>query len=437
MEVFFKNIFWKLPLPLANKHKLRTLLQKLQKPEKDSTPISESNIRLVSNEESISYIYQILSLPTFRAEGYCDFIEHKAPNNNETKLIAYYLPQFHPTEKNDLWWGKGTTEWTNVSKAVPQYLGHLQPKLPGELGYYDLRLPEVMHRQIELAKNYGINVFAFYHYWFDGERILEKPLNMFMKNKSMDIQFCICWANENWTRRFTGTNNDVLMRMSETEESYQCFIHDAIYYLKDERYFTIDNKLVIVVYRPSLVPNPRKVLKYWRRIVQEAVGKQLYIVASLGASIDIDWTNYGFDALSQFQPGSIADKAKDITKKVKPIRTDFCGTVYDYKDLVQNEKFNLNSLQIKKYPAVMPAWDNTARRNNQGFIYDGSTPELYEQWLRKAIHYAKRNESIEEPIVFINAWNEWGEGAYLEPDRTYGYAYLEATWRAKNGIKPI
>jgi len=393
-------------------------------------------VRKISEDESLSFIYQILSLPTFRAEDYCDFIEHNdnVLNNNETKLIAYYLPQFHPTEKNDLWWGRGTTEWTNVSKAVPQYSGHLQPKLPGELGFYDLRLPEVMFRQIELAQNYGIDAFSFYFYWFDGERILERPLDMFIQHKSMNFKFCICWANENWTKRFSGTNTDVLMQMSDTEDSYKRFILDAIPYLEDERYFTIDNRLLLIIYRPSLVPNPREVLKYWRKTVNDLIGKQLYIIASVGASVDIDWTKYGFDALSQFQPGSISNKVKDITKKVNPIRKDFDGIVYDYRDIIQNEKLDLNNLKIKKYPAVMPAWDNTARRNNKGIIYHGSTPDLYARWLRKAIEYAKSNERLEEPIVFLNAWNEWGEGAYLEPDRTYGYAYLEATWKAKNGI---
>ncbi|MFA4979991.1 MAG: glycoside hydrolase family 99-like domain-containing protein [Sphingobacterium sp.] len=430
IEDTFKRIFWKLPISLNVKKRLKKILAK---PENEDRDIISSNvIRRTSEDESVLYKYQILSLPTFREKSYCKFVEHSAVSNNKAKLVAYYLPQFHPNDKNDLWWGRGTTEWTNVSKAVPQYIGHLQPKLPGELGYYDLRLPEIMHRQIELAKNYGISVFSFYYYWFDGERILEKPLDMFIKHKNMNIQFCICWANENWTKRFSGTNTDVLMRMSEKEDSYKQFIDDVIPYLKDERYFAIDDRLVIVIYRPSLVPNHMEVFKYWRKTVKEAVGKQLYIIGSQEARIVIDWTKYGFDAISQFQPGSISGEAKDITVEMNPVRTDFSGIVYDYEDIVQNGKFGLNSAKIKKYPAVMPAWDNTARRNHKGIIYHGSRPELYEKWLKKAINYAKDNGILEEPIIFINAWNEWGEGTYLEPDRTYGYAYLEATWNALN-----
>jgi len=427
IENELKKTFWKLPLSIGIKKKLKAILSKA---ESEDLEVSYNSIKNIDAKELKEYIFNILQLPSSKSDEFVGYIEHNSLIERKAKIVAYYLPQFHPTEKNDLWWGKGTTEWNNVSKAVPQYPGHIQPKLPGELGFYDLRIPAVMDRQIQLAKNYGIDVFSFYYYWFDGERILEKPLDMFIENKQFDIEFCLCWANENWTKRFSGTNTDILMKMSETEESYKKFIHDALSYLKDQRYYMINDKLVLVIYRPSLIPNHKEVLSYWRDVVYAELDKELYIIASSESRIDIDWTKFGFDAMSQFQPNALSNDIKEITSKINPIRKDFSGTIYDYEDIVINQKYGFKNSTEKKYPAVMPRWDNTARRDYKGIIYHGSSPILYKRWLKRAIEYANNNKSLDIPMIFINAWNEWGEGAYLEPDKEYGYAFLEATWQS-------
>lgn len=422
-----KRLFWKLPVPSSLREQLRlhyaTIKEKNEKQE-------NKNISLRSIADLNAYTHQVLTIPTARSEQYRAFKKNK-PIHADTRIIAYYLTQFHPNIQNDNWWGKGTTEWTNVSKAVPQYPGHYQPRLPGELGYYDLRLRENMQRQIELAKNYGVNTFCFYYYWFDGKRLLERPMNMFLQDKTLDIEFCICWANENWTKRFSGTNTDILMKVGETSESCINFIYNILNVLNDERYYCINEKPVLVIYRPSMIKNTREVLSAWRKIIFEHIQKELYIIAVQEKGDDHDWCHDGYDAETEFQPKRINNIAKDITEQMGCIRKDFQGAIYDYEDLVRNRKYVICKNTTKKvYPAVMPMWDNTARRNNKGLIYHGSSPELYGMWLKDAIHTVQQNTKIEDNAVFINAWNEWGEGAYLEPDRYWGYAYLEATYKA-------
>lgn len=349
-------------------------------------------------------------------------------------LAAYYLTQYHPNIQNDTWWGKGTTEWNNVNQAVPQFIDHYQPRKPGELGYYDLRLKENMVRQIELAKNYGISEFCFYYYWFDGERLLERPLDMFLKNRDLDIEFSYCWANENWTKRFSGTDAGALMKITQSVESYSKFIDSVLNDMLDSRYHRIDGKPILSVYRPSSIPNPSEVLKIWRHKAKEKIGVDLYLVAVMEPNNKNDWIAIGFDALTEFQPRSVENECKEISKDVKPIRKDFSGKVYDYEDLVRNKRYCLN-FDKKCYPAIMPMWDNTARRNHRGTIFHGSTPDLYKQWLENVIKNVNKNSRLDEKRIFINAWNEWGEGAYMEPDYGYGYAYLQATYDALLGRK--
>lgn len=376
------------------------------------------------------YLEYIIESYNRKSPEYKEFTAH-SNKNEEIDIVAYYLTQYHPNEKNDEWWGKGVTEWNNVNQAVPQFVGHYQPRKPGELGYYDLRIKENMKRQIELAQNYGVNVFCYYYYWFDGERLLEDPLNLFLNNKDLNMKFFYCWANENWTRRYSGTNEDVLMKITPEEHNYKKFIESVISNFKDERYYKINNKPVISIYRPSLIPNAKEVLEYWRRRVRQEIGKEIYIIAVQEKDSTVDWTNFGFDAETEFQPKQIQHNCKDITDTVKVVRKDFSGKIYDYRELVKNKKYVINeNLKKKVYPAVMPMWDNTARRNFRGMIYHNSSPSLYKEWLYNAIKNARNNKKIEKTIVFLNAWNEWGEGAYLEPDSYYGYAYLEATYEA-------
>lgn len=432
MKNKLKKIFWKLPISGTLKEKLRVIYaeKKFQKEDLDK----EDFLCINDGEELKSYAKYVLDMPTKLSKYYKEYREHETLKDTSI-LVAYYLTQYSPDEHNDLWWGKGTTEWNNVSKAIPQFVGHRQPLLPGELGFYDLRLKEVMQRQIEIAKNYGVNVFSFYYYWFADERILEKPLNMFLNDKTLDMKFMFCWANENWTRRFSGTDAGVLIGMDNTVDNYKNFIHEIMPYLEDERYFRISGKPVLQIYRPTLIPEVQKVIDYWREEVQKNYGCDLYIIATQTKDISKDWICKGFDAENEWMPVSVQIQAKEITNKYKPIRKDFQGEIYDYKDLVEKKKYVVSENRKRKvYPAVMPSWDNTARRNNKGLIWMNSTPQLYKDWLVNTLKEVNERKDLDVPLVFINAWNEWGEGAYLEPDKEYGYAYLESTWEAKKEV---
>lgn len=428
MKAFLKKLFWRLPISKKLKRKIseKRYARMLAKEDiYDTQGICKIN---EDPELDAAYARYVVSRYKKKSPDYCAYKDH-GPYETNMKLIAFYLTQYHPNNFNDQWWGKGTTEWNNVNQAVPQYLGHYQPRKPGELGYYDLRLKEVMQRQIELAKNYGIGAFCFYYYWFDGTRMLEAPLNLFLENKDLDMPFFYCWANENWTKKFTGNDNGVLIGVTQTKENYIAFIDSVIEDLQDSRYFTIDGKPVLSIYRAELLPEISEVLETWREKVRKAIGKELYLIAVQGRDVDVDWVSRGFDAESEFQPKQVMDftpKREDI----RFIRKDFAGVVYDYKALVEQRLYKKNyTLQKKVYPAVAPMWDNSPRRDFRGMIFDGSTPELYKQWLKDAMAFVRANDSVEN-IVFLNAWNEWGEGAYLEPDEYYGYAYLEATAQA-------
>ena len=431
--LLLKKIYWKLPINSHTKENLRSLYA-------DRKEINEENIinklKISGRALKDDYIVDVLKIPERKSEHYKEYYEYEnVSKSKESIYIAYYLTQYHPNKQNDEWWGKGVTEWTNVSKAVPQFVGHDQPKLPGELGFYDLRIKDNMLRQIDLAKNYGIDVFCYYYYWFNGDRLLEKPLNMFLEDENMNMPFCICWANENWTRRFSGTNVGILMKINESTKSCKQFIHDIIDVIKDSRYFCINERPVILVYRPSLIQDPQLVLGYWRSEAIKSTSKNIYIIAVQEKDAETNWTEFGFDAETEFQPKQLINFSKEITAEIKPIRADFEGNVYDYEDIVENTRYNkVNHMLKKVYKAAMPAWDNTARRNQRGTIFHKSSPQLYKKWLIDITKKTVLNEHLDAPLVFINAWNEWGEGAYLEPDRYYGYAYLQATREAKDSV---
>lgn len=377
------------------------------------------------------YIRQVLNAPRYYDE--CRFApltrQPYVRRDGDAKVIAYYLTQYHPDAHNEQWWGRGITEWNNVCRAVPQFEGHYQPRLPGELGFYDLRLPDNMMRQIELAKMYGVYGFSFYYYWFDGERLLEKPLEMFLEHPELDIPFSLCWANENWTKRYDGTSRDVLIEQPKTRESYENVITDMARFLRDSRYITVDGRKLLTVYRPSFIPDTKKVLAHWREYCRRSGLGELYLIAVKEMDNDQDWLAEGFDAVSEFHPGTIYRQCLKIDQDIPFLREDFSGEVFSYKDIVINKKYFRYDYP-KLYRAVMPMWDNTARRDNAGTIFHGSTPLLYKRWLKDVIKAGKERNDIEDNLIFVNAWNEWGEGAYLEPDKRFGYAYLEATKQA-------
>lgn len=343
------------------------------------------------------------------------------------KTIAFYLPQFHPVPENDLWWGKGFTEWTNVTKALPQFDGHYQPHLPGEFGFYDLRLKEVQQQQIDLARNYGIYGFCYHFYWFDGKRLLEKPLNNILQDKSLNFPFCICWANENWTRRWDGLENEVLMKQSYSKGYALEFIKDIEHMLKDSRYIRVNGKPLLIVYRVLLLPNPAETVEYWRQYCRECGIGEIHLVAAITYDIN-DPTIYGFDAGVEFPPHQ--NLSMKIHKpRLRLFNSQFNGTVRCYSSNVTSQII-LKNYNFPCYRTVFPSWDNTARKQSGADIFHGSNAKLYKNWLNYAFDSAietKKNTNSSDGFVFINAWNEWAEGAHLEPDRKYGYAWLDAT----------
>ncbi|WP_246176960.1 glycoside hydrolase family 99-like domain-containing protein [Parvibaculum sedimenti] len=345
----------------------------------------------------------------------------------DVRAIAFYLPQFHPIPENDAWWGKGFTEWTNVTKAVPQFPGHYHPKLPGELGFYDLRLPEVQQQQIDLARRYGIHGFCFHYYWFTGgRRLLERPLNQFLAHKELDFPFCICWANENWTRRWDGSEQEILMEQRYEPQDDLEIIRDMEPLLRDPRYIRIDGRPVIIVYRVNVLPNAKRTAQIWRDYCAERGIGVPYLIAAQSFGID-DPRVFGFDAAVEFPPHGVA---LEEVEGIKPFASDYDGKVYSYERMAK-------SSVTKPWPdytlfrTASPSWDNEARRPGRGHVYFGSTPTLYREWFSGLCRMTReRYGNPDERLVFINAWNEWAEGAYLEPDRRYGYAYLEATREA-------
>lgn len=342
--------------------------------------------------------------------------------DSRIRAIAFYLPQFHPIPENDAWWGRGFTEWTNVTRAVPQFEGHYQPHLPGELGFYDLRLPEVQRRQMELAKNYGLYGFCYHYYWFSGKKLLDRPLTQHLADPTMEFPFCVSWANENWTRRWDGREDDVLMAQHYRDEDANDFIQDLLPVLQDPRYITIDGRPLILVYRVDMIPNVLEVVREWRQICHENQMPDPYLVAVQSFKIS-DPRPYGFDAAVEFPPHQTLPSAPP--GGVSLLNPDYQGQVHDYLSIIPD---TIHWPDYRLFKCVMPSWDNEARKPGKGISFVRATPAAYRTWLGKVVaatdaHHGKR----EEKLVFINAWNEWAEGAHLEPDRRFGYAYLHAT----------
>ncbi len=349
------------------------------------------------------------------------------------KPIAFYLPQFHPFDENDRFWGKGFTEWHNVTRAVPLFKGHYQPKLPGELGYYDLRLKEVFSRQIEMAKNHGIFGFCFHHYFLNNKPVMRTPMNLFLSNPDLKMPFCLHWANEPWTVRWDGEREKggILLNQTHDDAENLGFIKDAINIFKDERYITVDGKPVLLIYRPALFPNFKKTAAIWRKYCLKNGLNGLYIVMVQTFFDEAkDPKNYDCDASVEFPP----HQGFCVPKKLKEsfFIDNFEGEIIDYQKLAAFS-MRKKAPNYTLFRGIMPGWDNTAR-TKAAKIYHGSSPEVYQKWLNKLVKYTEENLPEDRQLLFINAWNEWAEGAYLEPDRNFGYAYLNATSRAISNL---
>jgi GT2 family glycosyltransferase len=350
----------------------------------------------------------------------------------QLRLIAFYLPQFHPIPENDEWWGEGFTEWTNTRRARANFKDHYQPKTPGELGYYDLRDDTVREQQITLARQYGINAFCYYYYWFNGKKLLETPIEMLHKNKALDFPFCLCWANEDWTRTWDGESTCILMKQEYCLTTYQQFIEDVYPLLADDRYLKINGSPVLMIYRASKITECGQALQLWRSycIRQGLPGLYLVSVDSFGEAVAKDHYSLGFDAIVEFPPHA---HAKYYDGDITITNPDFAGRLFDYEQTRQS--FMERHLPANKlFRCAMPSWDNTARRQNNPDIFLNASPERYQKWLEYNLEFTHNFHCGEEKLAFVNAWNEWAEGNYLEPDEKNGLGYLQKTLAARSNL---
>ena len=351
-----------------------------------------------------------------------------ARSDDAPRLIAFHLPQFHPFPENDAWWGKGFTEWSNVSKAVPQFRGHYQPRLPADLGWYDLRLPEVLRQQAALAETAGVAAFCFHFYWFGGRRLLERPLDAFAADAEIELPFCLCWANENWTRRWDGKESELLMAQQHSPEDDRAVLDELAGYMRQPRYLRVGGKPLLVIYRPDILPDAAATLRRWRERAREIGLGELFVLCSNAFGF-ADYARLGFDGLVEFPPHAIS--TGEITEDVETLNAQFEGRVYHYPTVADAQIAELRDRDDPRFfPGVMPSWDNEARRPGKGHAFHEAAPEPYWRWLSEALATQTRLSRPDERLVFINAWNEWAEGAYLEPDRWFGHGFLQATHAA-------
>lgn len=350
----------------------------------------------------------------------------------KVRAIAFYLPQFHPIPENDAWWGRGFTEWTNVSKARPNFAGHYQPHVPADLGFYDLRVQETRIEQARLARNAGIHAFCYYYYWFAGKRLLYRPQDEMLASGEPDFPFCVCWANENWTRAWDGKSSEVLIGQEHSEADSRGFIRSLFPCFRDPRYVRVNGRPLLLIYRIDIIPDLGATVDLWRRECADAGIPDPYLAAVQSFGIG-DPTPYGFDAAVEFPPHG-TDMAWNCNARYQGelLNPRFTGNIVDIRRVIEVA----SRRELPSYPlfrGVMPAWDNTARRQDTGLIFVESSPERYEAWLRDTVEQTRGRLSGDERLIFINAWNEWGEGCHLEPDERYGHAFLDATRRALCG----
>ena len=381
----------------------------------------------------------------------------------KARVIALYLPQFHPIPENDKWWGPGFTEWTNVAKAKPLFRGHYQPRIPADLGFYDLRLPETREQQAQLAREAGIEGFCYYHYWFgNGKQLLERPFNEVLASGKPDFPFCLCWANHDWSnktwRRTSALQKDGMM-IAQTYPGHADHVAHFMTLLpafKDKRYMTVDGKLLFTVYAPLNFPNVSDFFSTWQQLAQEhglpgfffvgmspatltftidAEGRRHRTMPDLKSSADI--FNYvlslGFDAVNSFgkrrgemlYEGKWKNIAKDIMRKIgMPVGSQR----YDYARTVCNF-FAPEDAWENVYPTILPQWDRSPRVASADGVYTNVTPEKFEQHIRQAISLISHKQE-EHRILFLKSWNEWGEGNYVEPDQQFGHGFLDAIHHA-------
>lgn len=339
-------------------------------------------------------------------------------NNLKARVIAFYLPQFHPIPENDKWWGKGFTEWTNVGKAKPLFEGHEQPKLPTDLGYYDLRVKETRIEQANLAKKYGVEAFCYWHYWFAGKQLLERPFQEVVKDKDVDLPFCLGWANQTWSGIWHGAPDKILIEQTYPGfDDYKAHFYSLLEAFKDPRYLRINNKLAFLIYDPNGLPNAKEFTDYWRKLAKNEKLPDFHFIAhSVKES-----KKYGCDSCVDNAPFTNINK---VAQNINFIDSQEQPKVFYYKDLVQYMQDYKINIQENEYPLIMPNWDNTPRSKGNGIVLKDSTPTLFAEMINNAIEKVENNYERENQIVFLKAWNEWAEGNYMEPDAKFGLQYL-------------
>ncbi len=352
------------------------------------------------------------------------------------RLIAFHLPQFHPIPENDEWWGRGFTEWTNTAKAKPLFTGHYQPHIPADLGFYDLRLAESRAAQAEMAKKYGLEGFCYYHYWFAGKQLLERPFAEILESREPNFGFCLCWANQTWTGVWHGSPNRILIEQTYPgDKDHREHFNHLLPAFQDSRYIKVDGKPIFVIYRPTEIPDVRKTMDLWQEMAVKSGLKGLHLVGVASA----DWIpqEHGFDA-------SITSKLPRLrgwvswrtpVKKFFRLYQEMRGhpVIYSYEKIMPDLVHKPMS-GIENYPCVIPNWDNTPRSGRNGLVLHGSTPELFRKHFREALGLVQ-NLPEERQFVFIKSWNEWAEGNHLEPDLKHGHAYLEVVAQELNEVK--
>jgi lipopolysaccharide biosynthesis protein len=333
------------------------------------------------------------------------------------RLVAFYLPQFHPIPENDEWWGKGFTEWTNTAKARPLFPGHYQPHIPADLGFYDLRLPETRVAQAQMAREYGISAFCYYHYWFAGRRILQRPFNEVLASGDPDFPFCLCWANQTWTGVWHGAADRILIEQTYPGKAdHEAHFATLLPAFQDQRYLRVDGKPLFAIFEPGTIPNVKKVLEFWQQMARAAGLPGLHLVGC-AYSGKMDPQNFGVDA-------GVATLLPPLRKE-KP---DGQPSIYRYADIAPHLVVEPRP-GINLYPCVIPGFDNTPRSGVNGLVLHESTPELFGKHLRHALEVVC-NHPDEQRIVFVKSWNEWAEGNHLEPDLKFGHGYLEQIRKA-------
>lgn len=361
----------------------------------------------------------------------------------KTDIIAFYLPQYHPTPHNNEWWGEGFTEWTNVAKAKPLYPRHYQPKVPADLGFYDLRMPDIKKKQVELAKEAGVTGFCYYHYWFgNGEQELELPFNQVVESGEPDFPFCLCWANETWSRKFWNKDGDVSGKKDLAVQKYLGEEDDIKHFntllpaFKDKRYIRIDGKLLFMIYRPLAFKNISVFINIWNKLAHENDLNGFYFIGyTLNADDEYERIkDLGFDGICSCRLGK--NKISNFFWNIRRAVSIFTKIpiIIPYKKIIPYLIQNFEKDHNDVFPTMVPNWDHTPRSGANGYLYSNCKPELFESHANDVLGSVK-NKPHNRRICFLKSWNEWGEGNYMEPDLKYGKGYIQALRKAINNIR--